>query len=1443
MAAQTITTVVNYDSPSVTGLLHAETVTITGGDLTIDSDIRHCQNSAVLGAVTCSSNGKNKLTITGENTWEIPFGGYNKIYSNSSLLIGFDTSIVDESPNPKTLTTSGSPTLVTASSFGFGEKRLSFNTAYDAIDIAHSGTDFDLGTGDFMFFMEFQCDTAAAERNLVRFCSLANGYAALRISTEYSQIRVRMSSNGSSWAVNRLSPNAFTSGQPTVLMMYRKGNDWNLYLNNILADTWVSSASLMPNSGSCTHRIGANSDGTLSFIGFMDEITLVKGLSAVYTSPIDHRKYNWDRTTWTSGASSGLVPTLGTLGTNTVTGLTSGATGELMRVFTRDLYLDTADVVTQGAAMPDFGYIKLRSKTGTFIAGETISLPGGATIVAKDAGRRSWINVPARETSILSLSKATDVSFKGDWYLLGVTDGKANQVFMFPLSDMCPAIYVETGPGTNQYEWWLNAGSRWGQTPQTVATDTRGKYFGCNYNTGSIRIARRTQYNDCGYLPPAGCRVYIGNVILSNTTSASSYLLNTTNATLTNRYTISTSANGSFKTNKVTCNWYTTLSNSYSIDIRDSSFLSIVNISNPTLRPYINNIGIGISITIDTVAFYCNLSPYGIDVIDVYCSRYLGNAANTWPFLIADCGTSVTITRGVYHIFGNSTDASRGNATIAGLSVQRASNVTVTQPKIAGGYLHFYIIINATATDIKYADLVMGETNTTNSISAVTVSNICSNIYINGVSNYDNISNVHPYSSILNTNTTNDNVTLTGIGTQVAPYNCGTNANKMGSIVTGNSTTNLKIKQCYLVNNRLGPLVTSNTFVGFEAYDVWGDYGLTQTINCMNATIRNCKWTRVTAGSNAVYGKHFDDYSMSNTNKYLNIAFNEPSAKTLPYIKLYGYNQSIAYPRWSRFLQNGTGTLSEDQLTISGAINVRANTSVDASSGTKWDWEVTIVSITDTAIVGVGRSTSTVPGQDTGCVAYLSTGEILLAGVTTAYGAVYVAGDVIGVAMDMAANTLTFFKNGVSQGVAITGMTGTYFPTVGRSTYNASYTANFGQNTRAYAVQNTYTKDYGNPPAFFTAAGSLVMPNLSDEIILEMDYFMMGATAMANVGNTFTGTNSGNFNMDFQYDLGSGYNGTWLPLNATSFVTVNSINPQTGIKLKVRLVPAIASSSNTVTYVLVPFVTDTVSQSYTVPEPIVLINGSVTGLVAGSRVRVFNKTTNLEVYNVVASSTSVSFSYENNVDIHTNDVLEIRVTSFSGATAKLPYVSNVIASATGWSIYVSQVEDSIYDTINLDGSTMTEFSMDTVNNFIKINSPSKETTAQRLYAWVAYYRNTEAGIRTIFNTLEAIDILNYRRDPTNYVWYLYNELLTSVRLSGAYVYSSDDSNFIADTVAGVSGSIFLDPKKAYGVTVGTSGLTPSESLQLASITTVASQASVDTATKLIRNAIAIAASN
>jgi hypothetical protein len=121
-------------------------------------------------------------------------------------------------------------------------------------------------------------------------------------------------------------------------------------------------------------------------------------------------------------------------------------------------------------------------------------------------------------------------------------------------------------------------------------------------------------------------------------------------------------------------------------------------------------------------------------------------------------------------------------------------------------------------------------------------------------------------------------------------------------------------------------------------------------------------------------------------------------------------------------------------------------------------------------------------------------------GTSTPYGASYTSGSVIGVALDMDTGSLTFYKNGVSQGVAFTDLLTLGSVSIFGSGDNSSnFTINAGQRPFAYTA-----------PSGFKA---LCTTNLPEPTIAD------GSTAMdvaLYTGNGSTQTISGlNFSPDF----------------------------------------------------------------------------------------------------------------------------------------------------------------------------------------------------------------------------------------------------------------------------------------------------------------------------------------
>jgi hypothetical protein len=172
---------------------------------------------------------------------------------------------------------------------------------------------------------------------------------------------------------------------------------------------------------------------------------------------------------------------------------------------------------------------------------------------------------------------------------------------------------------------------------------------------------------------------------------------------------------------------------------------------------------------------------------------------------------------------------------------------------------------------------------------------------------------------------------------------------------------------------------------------------------------------------------------------------------------------------------NGTPTYRDGNLYVN-CVSAANFTAVPATmllpTTGKWYAEFTAIYVDgSTSILDVGLLDSTdfptpsgVIGASTKSYAYRNTGSKINNSAATAYGASYVIGNIIGVAFDATAGTLTFYKNNVSQGVAFTGLTARYFFAVGG--FNAAqWQCNFGQ--RPF----TYT-----PPTGFVALNAYNLP-------------------------------------------------------------------------------------------------------------------------------------------------------------------------------------------------------------------------------------------------------------------------------------------------------------------------------------------------------------------------------
>jgi len=126
----------------------------------------------------------------------------------------------------------------------------------------------------------------------------------------------------------------------------------------------------------------------------------------------------------------------------------------------------------------------------------------------------------------------------------------------------------------------------------------------------------------------------------------------------------------------------------------------------------------------------------------------------------------------------------------------------------------------------------------------------------------------------------------------------------------------------------------------------------------------------------------------------------------------------------------------------------------------KWYWEVTAGD--NELMVGIAKSTHALSndyfvGQGADGWSYAS-GFKYNNSSGVSYGSTFANGDVLGIAFDADAGSLSFYKNGSSQGTAYTGLTsGPYLPAISGKTLNVTHIANFGQRAFAYSAPSGFS--------------------------------------------------------------------------------------------------------------------------------------------------------------------------------------------------------------------------------------------------------------------------------------------------------------------------------------------------------------------------------------------------
>ena len=188
---------------------------------------------------------------------------------------------------------------------------------------------------------------------------------------------------------------------------------------------------------------------------------------------------------------------------------------------------------------------------------------------------------------------------------------------------------------------------------------------------------------------------------------------------------------------------------------------------------------------------------------------------------------------------------------------------------------------------------------------------------------------------------------------------------------------------------------------------------------------------------------------------------------------------------------------------------------------------------------------------------------------------------------------------------------------------------------------------------------------------------------------------------------------------------------------------------------------------------------NISGLVAGSRIQLYNVTKRTEVTNATVSLTTASIDYESGVQYSEGDVVRLRVTYQEGTNAYLPFETIAIASSVGISFIASQELDTIYNSNNINGTTVSTLTSDFPNVQVDINDADGDADVREIYAKYVYTLTTSQGIRDWFNGVTAIDNVNYRVNTSVLDLTIQNVGSVAINLSSARIYRDDGAIILA----------------------------------------------------------------
>jgi hypothetical protein len=258
------------------------------------------------------------------------------------------------------------------------------------------------------------------------------------------------------------------------------------------------------------------------------------------------------------------------------------------------------------------------------------------------------------------------------------------------------------------------------------------------------------------------------------------------------------------------------------------------------------------------------------------------------------------------------------------------------------------------------------------------------------------------------------------------------------------------------------------------------------------------------------------------------------------------------------------------------------------------------------------------------------------------------------------------------------------------------------------------------------------------------------ALANGTLGFSTAGTYNVNFNSSFGTTTADFTTAGTYDLRGATITGTIHLSSSNNSTVTVKLLPGVTYVNDTPAHI-------TVDNAFNVTL-------TVANIIAGSRIQVYDTDSSTELYNEIVAGTTFTKTWVYASDIN----VRIRLKYSAYPVDYYWYTATTAITSSGFSINAAQVENTVYENANVDGSTVTSCSVSGTTIRIYIDDPTNAIAAQVIYNWYQYYLFSEAGIR---------------------------------EQDGAYITATDDTHYIFDNTMKIINSDTANPLNITGANI------------------------------------------